>query len=265
MSSSSGRSGPGAWKQSRGSDDRTGSLSRPASAVPGCPPSRALKTVTAAPPEGQGIQGLHSLEVRWILPGRLEPAVAGWFGRFPSEMAARQDAYLLDPDLGGLSVKVRAGMALEVKVYHGCPGILDIAGRANGRIESWQKWSFPLSRPGQDGGGPAGWRVIGKRRRIARFWLASGQAVAALPGLAREPQCAAELTEIRVGGQGWWSLGFEATGPASLLRSALQATARQVFAHAPPGPVDLGMSCCQSYAQWLGRGWEWRETEAPPW
>ncbi len=39
-------------------------------------------------------------------------------------------------------------------------------------------------------------------------------AVAALPGLAREPECAAELTEIRVGGQAW-SLEFEATGPAS--------------------------------------------------
>ena len=208
--------------------------------------------MTAAPPEGQLIEGLRSLEVRWILPGRLDPAVAGWFGRFPAEMAARQDAYLLDPDLGGLSVKVRAGTALEVKVYQGSPGILDMAGRAKGRIESWQKWSFPLRRLNQDGGS-AGWRMIGKRRRIARFSLASGRAVVALPGLAREPECAAELTEIRADGQAWWSLGFEATGPASLLRDVLQATARQVFAHALPGPVDLRMSCCQSYAQWLGR------------
>ena len=213
------------------------------------------KTVTAAPPEGQGIQGLYSLEVRWILPGRLEPAVAGWFGRFPAETAARQDAYLLDPDLGGLSVKIRAGTALEVKVYQGSPGILDIPDRAQGRLESWQKWSFPLSRPDPDSG-RVGWSVIGKRRRVARFSLAGGRAVAALPGLASEPQCAAELTEIRAGGQAWWSLGFEATGPASLLRGALQATARQVFAQPPPGPVDLGMNCCQSYAQWLGRRWE---------
>jgi hypothetical protein len=86
--------------------------------------------------------------------------------------------------------------------------------------------------------------------------LASGPAVAAFPGLGREPQCAVELTEIRVGGRAWWSLGFEMTGPASQLRSALQATARQVFAQPPPGAVDLGMSSCQSYAQWLGRRWE---------
>ena len=28
--------------------------------------------------------GVGSLEVRWIFPGRLEAAVAGWFGRFPA-------------------------------------------------------------------------------------------------------------------------------------------------------------------------------------
>ena len=75
--------------------------------------------MTVTPPEPLVTGGLRSLEVRWILPGQLEPAVAGWFARFPAEMAARQDAYLLDPELGGLSVKVRAGAALEVKVYRG--------------------------------------------------------------------------------------------------------------------------------------------------
>ncbi len=197
--------------------------------------------------------GSRSLEVRWILPGRLEPAVAGWFGRFPAEMAAREDAYLLDPDLGGLSVKVRADMALEVKVYHGSPGILDIPGRARGRIQSWQKWSFPLSSLTQERGNLAGWRVIRKRRRVARFRLASGRIVAGVPPLAAEPGCAVELTEFSTGGQTWWSLGFEATGPAGLLHSALQDTAALVFAQALPSAVDLSMDCCQSYPQWLSR------------
>jgi hypothetical protein len=44
-----------------------------------------------------------------------------------------------------------------------------------------------------------------------------------------------ELTEIRISGQDWWTLGFEATGPAGLLRSELQATAALVFAQALPG------------------------------
>jgi hypothetical protein len=59
-----------------------------------------------------------------------------------------------------LSVKIRAGTALEVKVYRGSPGILDIASRARGRIESWQKWSFPCKPLSWDGGGPADWRPV---------------------------------------------------------------------------------------------------------
>ena len=39
--------------------------------------------MTAEPSEGQVTEGFRSLEVRWIFPGRLETAVAGWFGRFP--------------------------------------------------------------------------------------------------------------------------------------------------------------------------------------
>ena len=51
--------------------------------------------------------GAGSLEVRWIFAGQLEAAVAGWFGRFPARTQSREDTYLLDPQLPGLSVKVR--------------------------------------------------------------------------------------------------------------------------------------------------------------
>jgi hypothetical protein len=54
-------------------------------------------------------------------------------------------------------------------------------------------------------------------------------------------------------GQAWWTLGFEATGPASLLRRELDATAALVFAQALPGGIELGTDDCQSYAQWLTR------------
>ena len=100
--------------------------------------------MTAAQPESPVTDGVRSLEVRWIFPGQLETAVAGWFGRFPAGLESREDAYLLFPHLRGLSVKLRAGGALDVKVYRGSPGILDVAGRARGRLESWEKWSFPF-------------------------------------------------------------------------------------------------------------------------
>ena len=81
----------------------------------------------AEPPDSPVAGAVRSLEVRWIFPGQLEAAVAGWFGRFPAEIEVREDAYLLDPQLPGLSVKVRGGGALEVKAYRGSPGILEVS------------------------------------------------------------------------------------------------------------------------------------------
>ena len=209
--------------------------------------------MTAEPPDSPVAGAVRSLEVRWIFPGQLEPAVARWFGRFPAGTESREDTYLLDPQLGGLSVKIRGGGALEVKAYRGSPGILQVAGRARGRLESWQKWSFPVSPLRPDSGRPSGWRPVRKRRRITRFSLASGQIVARSPAVRQQPGCEVELTEVHTHGQDWWTLGFEATGLASLLHSALEATAALVFAQALPGGVEPGLDDSRSYAEWLGQ------------
>ena len=192
--------------------------------------------------------------MRWIFPGRLEAAVAGWFGRFPAAPESREDTYLLDPPLPGLSVKIRGGGAFEVKAYRGSPGILEVAGRARGRMESWQKWSFPFSplspvqrRPGRLAAGtqkaahqPVLIRPAGRSWRAPRGW-------------DQEPRCEVELTEVHTRGQDWWTLGFEATGPADLLRSALEATAALVFAQPLPGGVEPGLDESRSYAEWLSQ------------
>jgi hypothetical protein len=205
------------------------------------------------PPGPPVIQGLSTVEVRWILPGQLDAAVAGWFGRFPGAMDSREDAYLVHPVLRGLAVKIRAGQLLEVKQYHGSLGILDAAGRARGRIECWQKWSFPIGPLGRDDAGAPSWTVVHKRRRMSRFRLAGGRLIAEAAERATGPECGVELTEVRSGGQTWWSLGFEVTGPADLLRRTLEGTAALMFAQAPPGGVELDMGHCQSYAEWLSR------------
>jgi hypothetical protein len=208
---------------------------------------------TAEPPESPVTEAVRSLEVRWIFPGRLEAAVAGWFGRFPAGTESREDTYLLDPRLPGVSVKIRGGSALEVKVYRASPGILEVAGRARGRMESWQKWSFPVGPLSPGSGEAAGWRAVGKRRRITRFSLASGRIAVRAPGLDQGPGCEVELTEVRTRGQHWWTLGFEATGPASLLRNALEATAMHVFARPLPGGLEPGPDQSRSYAEWLSQ------------
>ena len=208
--------------------------------------------MTAEPPESPVTEAVHSLEVRWIFPGQYEAAVAGWFRRFPAATESREDTYLLDPRLRGLSVKIRGGGALEVKAYRGSPGILEVAGRARGRMESWHKWSFPCGPLSPGSGDPPGWRPVRKRRRISRFSRASGQIVARSPGLG-QARCEVELTEVHLSGQDWWTLGFEATGPTDLLRSELQATAALVFAHPLPGGVEPGPNHSRSYAEWLSQ------------
>jgi hypothetical protein len=200
------------------------------------------------------VEGVRSLEVRWIFPGQVQAAMARWFGRFPAALELREDAYLLDPHLRGLSVKIRGGDGgpLEVKVYGGSSGILDIPGRARGRVESWQKWSFP--RESSSGGipDPVGWVPVRKKRRISVFPPLGGRGHPRLPGRREEPGCAVELTEIRMGGEAWWTLGLEATGPASMLGRELEATTAAVFADAPPGGVEFGAGSSKSYAEWLG-------------
>ena len=210
--------------------------------------------MTAAQRDSPVTEGIGSLEVRWIFPGQLETVVAGWFARFPVELETREDTYLLSPHLRGLSVKLRAGAALEVKAYQGSPGILEMAGRARGRMESWRKWSFPFGSPGHGGRDPAGWRLIRKTRRISRFSLASGPIRASGQGLGEEAGCAVELTEVLTRGEAWWTLGFESVGPPHLLRTQLEATAALVFAETLPGEVEPGLNESRSYAEWLDGG-----------
>jgi hypothetical protein len=210
--------------------------------------------MTATAQESPVTEGVRSLEVRWIVPGQLKNDVADWFGRFSARVETREDAYLLDPHLPGLSVKIRGAGALEVKLYHGSPGLLEVADRARGHVESWQKWSFPFERPaqGQGSGDLAGWRTVHKRRRMTSIAPADEPARTRDPGTARA-RCEVELTEIRARGEAWWSLGFEVTGPADLLRGELDGTAALVFAQPLPGDARLSRDACSSYEDWLRR------------
>ena len=121
-----------------------------------------------------------------------------------------------------------------------------------------------VSRPGASGPLPAARSAAGvvtrpdgcryaRARRISLFLLAHGQARSGLPGPGKEPGCEVELTEILAAGQAWWSLGFETTGPASLLREELEAAAALVFAQAMPGGLELGAADSRSYADWRRR------------
>jgi hypothetical protein len=74
---------------------------------------------------------------------------------------------------------------------------------------------------------------------MSRFRLVGGRLVAEAAERATGPECGVELTEVRSGGEIWWSLGFEVTGPADLLRRTLKGTAALMFAQARPAGWNL--------------------------
>ena len=208
--------------------------------------------MTAEPPQSPVIEAVRSLEVRWIFPGQLETAVAGWFGRFPARTEITRGHLPAGSAVAravGKGPRGRGTGGEGVPRQPGDPGGGGPRPRADGVLAE-----VVLSvQPAQPRQRRPGWRPVRKRRRISRFPLASGQLEARARELGQQPRCEVELTEVRARGQDWWTLGFEATGPADLLRSELQATAALVFAHALPGRMEFGPDEARSYAEWLGQ------------
>jgi hypothetical protein len=192
-----------------------------------------------------------TLEVRWIRPGALEASTIEWFGPFSGGIESREDNYLVDRRSEGLSVKIRGGVRLDVKVTRGSRGILDVPGRARGRIESWQKWSFPLPPVLEVGIESPDWISVRKIRRIRRFCIADDMPVERAPTKNDEATCAVELTDVTMGEEYWWTLGFETMGHPETLRRAIDATAALVFGDPLPDGPELGVADSKSYLEWL--------------
>jgi hypothetical protein len=189
--------------------------------------------------------------VRWIFPDSLPAAVQDWIRRFPAGTETREDTYLLQPRLRGLSLKLRDGSTLDVKSYLGSPALPGLPVR--GRVESWRKWSFPYDPQGQAGSAPAGWLNVRKQRRSSWFPLAASHGLIPDPQPAVQAGCAVELTEFHVHGDPYWTVGFEATGPVDLLPDALQHAADLVLARPLPDGVEFILDNSRSYAQWLAQ------------
>jgi hypothetical protein len=123
--------------------------------------------MTAAPTEDPAAGPVDSLEMRWIFHGQLPPAMLEWFARFPAGTETRQDAYLVQPRLRGLSVKLRDGGALDVKSYLGSPRILGLPRAA---VAAWS--------PGASGRFPVACRAMAAPTRRAGSSSASPGAAA---------------------------------------------------------------------------------------
>jgi len=190
----------------------------------------------------------ETVEVRWFRRGKLPESVLEWFGP-TGDVEVREDVYVVGAQLPDLSVKIRGGTELDVKVFRGTIGDERVPGRARGWIDCWEKWTFPFVSALPQLPNRSGWTVVGKERRMRSFALLDGVAVPAPGRRAAAPECAVELTAVLVNGAAWWTLGFEATGQEEDARRAvLDAAATKVFEHPLPDGLRLQLTSSSSYA-----------------
>ena len=205
---------------------------------------------------GLVVQEALSWEVRWIRPGALTSWMIEWFARLVGEVESREDTYLVGRRIQGVSVKIRGGALLDVKVAEGrYHGVLDVPGRARGRIQSWRKSSFPIALvpPTMEVASPD-WVRVGKMRRIGRFGFADGRPTSHNGEcVENEATCAVELTEVTQGAELWWTLGLEAAGNPTAATAAIDAIAAVVFDEPMPGGLRLSVVDSMSYSEWLRR------------
>ena len=70
---------------------------------------------------------------------------------------------------------------------------------------------------------------------------------------AELPGCTVELTEVAVGEEMWWSLGFEVHGGSGdCSKQTLHATVGSLFPGPPPDGIRLDLGDSMSYPRWLG-------------
>ena len=200
---------------------------------------------------GGGSVGAVSMEVRWIHAGRLPSLLIDRLGPFGEEVESREDWYLMDLGLPNLSIKARGGARLDVKASRGSPGQLRLHDGTLGRLEVWEKWSFPLAGGPRPWGTARAWTRVDKARRRRSFADAENRLVERPLTQAEEPGSSFELTEICVEGEFWWTLALEALGPRKLREQRLQATAMAFINDRVSTRFRLDMPASMSYQQHL--------------
>jgi hypothetical protein len=102
-----------------------------------------------------------ALEVRWVFGGGLPATMVERLGPFPTAAEEREDCYLIQPAIPRTSLKIRGTTLLDLKVNRGSAGALRLRHGGRGRLQVWEKPSFPF-----DASVP--WSVDGSRLGVSR-------------------------------------------------------------------------------------------------
>jgi hypothetical protein len=199
----------------------------------------------------EGPPGARSLEVRWILHGPPPSQLIASFLSSNMEIEARIDRYLIEPLGWGIGLKRRGETQLDLKTYGGDAGELCVPRLGQGRIESWQKWSTPLSAAAQSAVDSAkGWLTVRKLRRRRAFTIVRDGVTERACAGPPTAGCSAELSEVHFDNEVWWTFSLEAAGSGSRQLHDLRQTARHLR-RAHGELVELNRVDSMSYVQWL--------------
>ncbi len=199
-----------------------------------------------------------SAETRWFFPGQVPEAMADWFACSSVEASSpeRTDDYLLLPGCSTAGVKLREGH-FEVKAITGPSEVYSWSDDIAGKRDTWVKWSVKVSEPRLlaelSAGDDATWLPVVKQRDLRLVSLDGPTPGELQPNTIRlRNGCQFELTRIHLGSASsdpWWSLSFEAFGPAGSVMRNLGTAMHFVLADPPPVPLPAANS--MSYPQWL--------------
>ena len=110
-----------------------------------------------------------TLEVRWIHRGPVPGAMVAWLGPFDNWIERREDRYFVVPSVPDLGIKIRDNVQLDLKAFRGSLGKLTVPDVGRGRLELWEKWSFPLHASALPPVDAVGWLTLEKTRRRRSF------------------------------------------------------------------------------------------------
>ena len=197
----------------------------------------------------------RTAEVRWFLEGTPPGTLVDWFADLGAQPRERADRYLCLLETDALGVKLRGGAdSLELKLRKQDHGEREFLDGVAGRVEEWQKWSF-----GVTGNGPSAqglglsfdvWLEVTKVRRLATYGPPGWKPAPAEQ--RRGDGCGIELTDLRVRGRDWFTLGFEAFGSEDAILESLGLAAGAFFGEVEL-PHGLGAEASCGYPGWLRR------------
>lgn len=213
---------------------------------------------------------LPTVEVRWFYQGDVPETTLQRFrsGAFPQDRGTieeRKDVYLYLPGVDSLGIKLRGTNTqrangadqLEIKRREHEGSVVTFMPGVTGRLERWIKWAFQgeSSDPQLSSMLTAtdeAWVSVSKVRYLRKYTVTSDKRVLEVR-LNEWPDngCNVEITKlIAPGGQGWWTLGFEAFGVSGApIEDNLRLSASYFFTETALGMFEAKDS--YGYPRWL--------------